>query len=148
VLRSMLRDAGIKLDDPAAEDVPRAWEVFKAFGKIPVDDVAPDSDSDGLLVQYGVYDWGDEDGLHFSFDFTRQFAFNDDEGKYDHMEQLSCNFIFEPDRELQGVAGNNLWSFEYALDEFYSRAEALDGFRQVIALRCKPRRLRVEIGAV
>jgi hypothetical protein len=95
VLRSMLCDAGVDLDDPAAEDVPRAWE-----------------------------------------------------GEYDHMGQLACNFIFEPERELQSVAEKNLWSFEYALDEFYSRAEALDGFRQVIALRCKPRRLRVEIGAV
>jgi hypothetical protein len=129
-LRALLRDAGVNPDSPSADDVQRTWEVIRSFAAEPVEDAEPrDQDGDGILAQYGTYDWGD--GEHFELDMTRQFIFADEDGEYSHMAQLQCTFEFVPNDELRALGDDNLWSFDLTLDEFFERALALPGFRRV-----------------
>ena len=88
-LRSMLEDAGVDLEQP---DPLTTWRVFTEFGAKEIDGIQPDDD--GFLFQWGVYG---SPGL-FNLGFLRQFSFFTTEGDYDHMEQLSCAFHFEPTR--------------------------------------------------
>lgn len=145
VLDAMLRDAGIDVDAPSAEDVRAVWEVFKRFAAIPAEDVDLDADAgaDGLLVQYGTYDWGD--GEMFELDFTRQFSYEED-GEYDGMTQLNCTLRFEPAQELRDLGEDNLWSFDMSREEFFARAEALPGFAGVLRLGVAPSELEVHFG--
>lgn len=146
-LRALLRDAGVNSDSPSADDVQRTWEVIRSFAAEPVEDAEPrDQDGDGILAQYGTYDWGD--GEHFELDMTRQFTFADEDGEYSHMAQLQCTFEFVPNDELRALGDDNLWSFDLTLDEFFERALALPGFRGVRELALRPLRLVVEYSDV
>jgi hypothetical protein len=103
-LRELLARAGVDIDAPTAEDVDRTWEVVRTFAAEPCEDADPvDEDGDGILAQYGVYDWGQ--GEHFELDMTRQFSFSDDDGEYDHMAQLQCTFRFGPTGGWSGHQG-------------------------------------------
>jgi hypothetical protein len=146
-LRTLLRDAGINLDNPTASDVERTWEVMQDFAAEPVEDAEPrEQDGDGILAQYGTYDWGD--GEHFELDMTRQFSFTDEDGEYSHMAQLHCTFEFEPTDALRALGDANLWSFDLALEEFFERALAMPGFRGIRDLDVAPLRLVVDYSDV
>lgn len=138
VLAQMLREAGVDLDAPRAEDVPVVWETFQRFAEIEADDAA--AEGEGLLVQYGTYNWGA--GKNFELDFTRQFTYEED-GEYAGMAQLHCTLRFKPKRKLRKLGHANLWSFELERDEFYARAVALPGFAFVLAERPQPREIEV-----
>jgi hypothetical protein len=130
-LRALLQDAGVNPDSPSADDVQRTWDVVRAFAAEPVEDAEPrDQEGDGILAQYGIYDWGD--GEHFELDMTRQLSFADEDGEYSHMAQLQCTFLFEPTDELRALGDENLWSFDLPLDAFFN-AGALDA-----RLSCDP----------
>ena len=76
------------------------------FETVPCDELSPEPDSDMLLVQWGVYDWGQ--GEQFEFDLTRQFisaASGDDEA----ISQLSLTMYFSPTPELRDVGADNRW---------------------------------------
>jgi hypothetical protein len=101
---------------------------------------------DGMLAQYGTYDWGD--GEHFEHDMTRQFSFSDDDGEYDGMAQLHCSFRYEPIAELRAIEARNLWSFDLPLDEFFDQALAMPGFTRVRELGVAPVALDLDNGDV
>jgi hypothetical protein len=76
-LREMVAEAGIDVEHLRHEDVGRAWGVIRRFALERAEDVdaVPGDYDDGLLAQYGVYDWtftGDDE--FFALDMTRQFA--------------------------------------------------------------------------
>ena len=136
-LRELLTQAGVDLERPSAADVQLTWGVIRAFADEPVEDAdPPEQDGDGILAQYGTYDFGD--GEHFDLDMTRQFSFSDDEGEYDHMSQLTCAFRFEPTPELRAVGEANLWGFSRPRDEFFEQALAMPGFARVRELGVAP----------
>lgn len=146
-LRALLREAGVRPRRPKAEDVERTWQVMRRFAAEPIEDAQPrEEDGDGILAQYGVYDWGD--GEHFELDMTRQFIFADESGDYDHMAQLHCSFHFKPSDELRALGEANLWSFGMALGDFFDEALAMPGFAGVRASGARPKRLVVEYGDV
>jgi hypothetical protein len=102
-LRALLADAGVNLERPAAEDVARTWDVMRRFAAEVVEDAEPpEEDGDGILAQYGTYDWHDGDGPHFELDMTRQFALTDEDGEYSHMAQLRCTFRLGTDGAAPG----------------------------------------------
>jgi hypothetical protein len=142
-LKALIAEAGVDARDPAAADVDRVWDVMRRFAAEPVDDIAPlEEESDGILAQYGTYDWGE--GEHFEIEFVRQFAFNDADGEYGHMSQLHCQFQFEPTDELRALGSDDLWSFDIPLDVFFDQALALRGFSGVRRLSAAPLRLVVD----
>ena len=148
-LREMLMaealSEGGSLDSNAVEV---AWDVFKAFARLPVDGMSREDDSDGLLFQTGVYDWHDGRGPRFSFSMVRQFSFDDEDGDYDHMEQLECVVLFDPVPGLAALPRAELWSFEMALDEWFAAVEALESFRGVVGSSLTPFLLEVHLDEV
>jgi hypothetical protein len=127
-LRERLVAAGVDADAPSRADLARTWDVWRRFAAEPVEDADPrEEDGDGVLAQYGVYDWGE--GERYELDLTRQFSFSDEDGEYSHMAQLSCTFRFAPTPELQALTAASLWSFGMAVDDFFAQALAMPGFR-------------------
>lgn len=74
--------------------------------------------SDMLLFQWGVYNWGH--GENFELDLTRQFIsagfFGDDA-----ISQLSCTAYFPPTPELRALPASNRWCGSIAEIEPFSR---------------------------
>lgn len=119
--RHMLREAGFSEQRP---DALLAWRVFKEFAEVPVE-----CSEDALLFQCGVYNFTGRDLFHFGF--VRQFTFEED-GEYDHMEQLDCSLLFEPDAKLQQLE-TNLWSYDFSsAEEFFSAVEVLPEFSMAL----------------
>jgi len=146
-LRQLLREAGVDLDRPSSADVTLAWDVMRAFAREPASDALPaDEDGDGILAQYGTYDW--EGSPVFMLDMTRQFMFADEHGEYSHMAQLFCEFQFAVTDELREAGEDNLWSFGRPLDEFFDEALDMPGFRTVSELDLAPLRFAVGYGRV
>jgi hypothetical protein len=117
-LNEMLTAAGVDFDQP---DPALVWRVFKDFSRIPVDCA-----EDGILFQCGVYAFSGTEQFHF--DFTRQFTIEED-GEYDHMEQLQCTLLAPPTDELRACKAN-LWSFDSpTLDAYFERVEAMPEFQ-------------------
>lgn len=143
VLRDLLRTDGVDVSAPAPTDFSRTWATFQRFASIPVKGVAgPDEDGDGVLIQYGTYNWGDEAGEHFSFDFTRQFIrLVDDEQA---ISQLHCTFLYDVTPALRSLPSEELWSFGPDHREYFARVAATVGFQTVLSLHQPPRRLQVE----
>jgi len=117
------------------KDIMQVWEVFKAFGKEPV----KGEDEIALLFQCGVYDFTGEE--LFYFDFVRQFTIYEGE-EYSRMEQLHCEFVFEPTEELCKLE-TTLMYFDYEgdVEDFYSEVESLKEFK--IPLKYTPLRLDI-----
>lgn len=69
VFQALARDAGYT-DGLLTPDA--AWRLFTTIFTAVRFAVPSGPDTDGLLYQYGVYDFGGEP--HFRFDFTRPFA--------------------------------------------------------------------------
>ena len=107
-LEGMIAEARVERRRPN----PRTtWDVFKAFAaRRVVADPPGKLDSDLGLFQWGVYDWEDGKGARFELNFTRQFALSDEDGDYDHMEQLACTLYFEPNERLRGLGRGEVWS--------------------------------------
>jgi hypothetical protein len=141
--RKLLDEAGVDPKQPSTDDVGRTWDVIRVFAAEPVEDAEPpEREGDGLLAQYGTYDWGG--GEHFELDITRQLSFADRHGEYAGMKQLHCSFWFEPTDELRALGAGDVWSFGMPLDEFFEHALALPGFRAVADNRLQPQRLVVD----
>ena len=96
-LKTMLLESGFDFEEP---DPQLAWEVFKSFAQEPVE-----SAREGILFQCGVFGFGATQ-KRFYLDFVRQFELEAGNGEYDHMEQLHCEFICEPNSELEKVEKN------------------------------------------
>lgn len=117
------------------KDMTKVWEVFKAFGREPVEG----EDEIALLFQCGINDFTGEE--LFYYDFVRQFSIYEGE-EYSHMEQLHCEFVFEPTEELRKL-DTSLMYFDYegGVEDFYSEVENLEEFR--IPLIYQPLRLEI-----
>ena len=83
-----------------------------------------DSTSDMLLFQYGVYDWGDENGEHFSFDITRQICVSEEDEPY----QLNFTLVFDPD-SFSKIKSHDSWSdqFDSSID-FVNHIKSTAGY--------------------
>ena len=122
-LRTMLVEARI---DPEHLQLVPAWRVFRSFADQPVA-----SESDGVLVQSGTYNW--EDGERFVFDFLRQVQLPDD----DEFVQIHCEFEFEPTPALRALGTFEEWWFrddDGPLEAFLDDMESSAEFRAAKAL--------------
>ncbi|HEY8911668.1 MAG TPA: hypothetical protein VIM51_15590 [Desulfosporosinus sp.] len=118
-LEKMLKRAGYNFSNPN----PRlAWDVFKEFfSKTEVR-----CTEDTLFFECGVFGFTGED--LFYLEFVRQFSLNDDEGEYDHREQLQFTIFFKPCEELEKLKMNK-WSFDFnSFDEYFEYIESLESF--------------------
>ena len=133
-LKAMLAVAGFDIKDPNPQI---AWNVFKLFTQEPV--VCAD---DGVLFQCGLFL---SSGL-FYLDFVRQFELENEDGEYDHMEQLHCEFTCKPNKQLHEL-GKNLWAYDFeSLNEYFAAVENLAEFKTAISQtgwQCKIRQEEV-----
>ncbi len=116
-LQTMLDQAGITPDAP---DVYRMWSVFKAFARVPV--VCQD---DGFLFETLPMPEFNSFNLHF----LRQFTLYDGD-KYDHMEQLNCDFTYPLTDDLSSLQ-KVVWAYDFHgnLDAFFAHVEGLPAFQ-------------------
>ena len=147
-LRGMLAAAQVSLDQPTGSDAGAAWRAFADLARVPAEDLvtASDSDTDGLLIQYGTYDWGE--GEHFELDFTRQFTYYDSDGEYLEMAQLHCTLFFAASERLRALGSDEKWSFGVELEEFLEQAEAMPGLDVVKRPEEGPLRIEVRFEVV
>ena len=97
----------------------------KLYNELKVEDVGSEADGDMLLYQYGVYNWHDEHGEHFSLDITRQFIPPSTYEPY----QLSFALIFDP-APFQSTGFYDCWYPDYGdLDSFIAHIKSTDGFK-------------------
>ena len=101
-----------------------------------------DADSDWLLFQFGVFDWGR--GEMFEIDVTRQFVTPGEQPDDDpEISQLRCTVYYEPTPALRAIPAANRWCQSHAeLPEF--RAFILSSDAYLEALRAEPVRRSIE----
>jgi hypothetical protein len=124
------RDAESYLKDKIAEnssDVAKVWEVFKSFGREKVEG----EEQITLIFLCGVYDLTGE--KLFYYNFVRQFTIEED----GHMEQLHCEFVFEPTEELNELETQEFYfDFGGDVEDFYIHIENLEEFK--VPMKGKP----------
>jgi len=130
VLINILHECSFNFDSPNPK---LAWEIFKKFFNTKIHCA-----DDALLFQCGVYHFTGEDLFHF--EFVRQFVFEQD-GEYDHMEQLRLTLYFKPNTELKELE-TNLWSYDCnSVDEFFSKVENMNSFKvpieKYVSFKCE-----------
>lgn len=113
-------------------DITKVWEVYKSFAKEHVEG----EEETVLLFQCGVYDFTGEKLFHF--DFVRQFT----NGESGYMEQLHCEFVFEPTIALIKLEASE-WYFDTdgELDDFFYEIENFEEFKS--PLKYTPLRLNI-----
>ncbi|MFC0437398.1 hypothetical protein [Kutzneria buriramensis] len=79
-----------------------AWDLFVGFAEVPFA-VPAIADADGLLYQFGVYEFTGTPMFHL--DLVRQFAVAD----ADEYVQVHLELVFELDDHLVAVAAHNEW---------------------------------------
>lgn len=96
------------------------------FNSIRVDKIDyTETHNDMLLYQYGVYNWGDENGNHFSFDITRQIIIPED----DEPHQLSLNLIFDPSAFMQ-IKPYDIWSNDFnSVEDFANHIKSTPDYK-------------------
>ena len=126
-LRHMLEAAGVQFQSP---DLETFWQVYKEFTAIPVE--VDTSEDDALLFQWGRDRAGSMSGQGFYLNITRQFCINDEDGEYDHMEQLSATLRYA--RGVETEAGN-FWSYDFgnSFERFIEEVESSELFRKMVA---------------
>lgn len=108
--------------------------ILEFYATIRASGLNPDPDSDMLLFQYGVFDWGE--GEFFELDITRQFIAAGQEDD-DAISQLRCTTKFESTTELRSIQSWNIWCQKPAdLTEFREGIFASRGYQA--ALMAKP----------
>ncbi len=137
-LLHMLESAGVELQSP---DVESFWRVYKEFIRIPVEVEA--GEDDALLFQWGRDDANDVAEGSFYLDFTRQFCIDDEDGEYEHIEQLSATLRYAQGVEPGAEAGN-FWSYDFgnSFDRFVDGVESSEVFRRLRAAS-QPERLEI-----
>jgi len=127
-LENAKESLGSTLGPPGDVALGAAWLAFTRFARLSVVAAPPlRIEDDQCLFQWGVHDWGD--GRHFECDFTRQFVLTDADGDYEHIEQLSLTFLFDPgDADLIDLGSGDLWSGR-DLDGWINGVEQLEVLR-------------------
>lgn len=113
-------------------DPAKVWEIFKEFSLLD----AENEDEKAILFQCGIFNFTGE--ALFYYDFVRQFA--GEEGG--ELEQLHCEFVFEPVQELKDLEAET-WYFdsEGDIEDFFKEVESLKEFQK--PLRYKPVELNI-----
>ena len=99
VFRAVLAEAGEQL---STLTVASGLQHFERFAALPFD-VPPGPDSDGVLVEYGTFTFGDERLFHVSL--VRQFAIPDE----DEYVQFHCDLRFAPTDGLVALGNLHAW---------------------------------------
>lgn len=99
VFRTQVRGAGVRVGSLTASS---AWALFVSFLDVPFD-VPEEPDSDGVLYQFGIYDFSGEPRFHF--DLTMQFVVPDD----DEYAQFHCDLQYLPTPQLRGLGSHSEW---------------------------------------
>lgn len=119
--------------DSKKPDLNIAWRAFKKFVAEPVECA-----DDGILFQTGCYDFTGE--RLFYFEFVRQFSVTDEDGEYEHMEQLHLEFTCTPTPELMTLE-TNLWAYDFpSKEEYFNNVESLKEFKKgldIVAWNCE-----------
>lgn len=105
--------------DEIINDMQKIWGEFKSFAK----ETVVGEEEKAILFQCGVYDFTGE--KLFYYDFVRQFT--DEDG---HIQQLHCEFVFEPIKELKKLEASE-WYFDTdgEIEDFFYEIENLDEFK-------------------
>ncbi|KAA0546208.1 hypothetical protein FZW96_15970 [Bacillus sp. BGMRC 2118] len=113
-------------------DVKHVWDEFKKFALMPIED----EDDVEVLFQCGLQ----EDTLYY-LEFVRQFTVYEGE-EFSHMEQLHCEFTFEPSEELQNLQATE-WYFETeeGIEDYFTYIEGLEEF--TTTMKYKPLQLKI-----
>jgi len=94
------------------------------FHALKVNDIPARPDCDMLLFQYGVYDWGDNLGRHFSLNVTRQFIKEDEDEPY----QLGFSLIYKHG-PFKNCKAFNCWSFKFLrLEDWVDHIKNTQGY--------------------
>jgi hypothetical protein len=95
-----------------------------------------------LLFQYGVYNWGDEKGEHFSFEIARQFILDKDDEFY----QLHFKLIFDP-QDFKQCKSYNRWSSDFqTLEDWVKNIKTSQGYKLV--QRVKPIKYSISLDKI
>ena len=123
---------------PVDTFVDAAIDLFKT---IKVDNIDyKDGFNDVLLFQYGVYNWGDENGNHFSFDVTRQVIVPDEDEPY----QISLILIYEPS-VFSEIKPYNIWSNAFnSVEDFTNHIKSTSGYK--LASKTKAKHMQLLFG--
>lgn len=111
----------------------------KLFDELKLIELAEEDESycDMLLFQYGVYNWNDGAGEHFSFGIVRQFMLPPEDEPY----QLFINLRYEPEA-FKWVRGYSCWSDKFSgMEAFTTHIMTRKGFKK--ANKCVPAGYRV-----
>jgi len=115
-------------DEGTIIDASTTWEAFKIFGREYIN-----KSNVALLFQVGVYDFTGKP--LFYFDPACQFEIVDENGEYDHFEQLHCELTCDPTDELERI-NTNLWSFDFkSANDFFTAVEQLSEFKIINKLK-------------
>lgn len=92
---------------PASAPLQALVEATLAFyTQVPISGLRIGQDSDMLLFQWGVFDWGK--GEHFEFDITRQFILSQGTDD-DAISQLRVTSYITPSKQLRDIPLGNRW---------------------------------------
>ena len=104
VFEELVREGG---DSIPALSADLAFGYYKAFASVRFD-IPGTPDSDGLLYQYGLFNFSGTERFHL--DLVRQFEVLDGD-EHDHYVQFHCELIFDPTAELRRLGGFDDWYF-------------------------------------
>lgn len=114
-LRSLVEQQGRSVSQLTAAEAVRLmidWYCSEA---------AEDAESDMLLVQWGVYDWGS--GPAFEYDITRQMTTEAEDGE--GMWQVHLTLYYDATEAARAVRADDRWCSDRSeLDDFRSFIEA------------------------
>ena len=133
-------------------DVRAAWQAFEDFAATPVraSDLARDDAAEGLLYEYGVYDFGAPWHETFQLDWTRQFATRDDD-----TWQVRLTVHLPIDTFGRPAPEDTLWSWDAAKRAgragqhraWERRVAASTVFKQVLQRHLRPIGYELEAGS-
>lgn len=118
--------------------------VLDYYKEVMFDGFDQDNESDMLLYQYGIYDWGN--GKYFELDLTRQLYAGLQDTDDSHIFQQRLTFYFSPEK-FEHIGSSNCWSNTFAnLHEFERQILSSDGF--IAALSESPTKHEVSVELV
>jgi hypothetical protein len=117
-------------------DIRKAWDVFKAFCRLPL----VGEDEKAILFQCGVHNFTGKSLFHYSF--VRQFdAYQKKEDVW-QMVQLHCEYTFKVTAELKKLLASEFYfGSDGDIDNYFKRIESLPEFQ--IPQREKPLHLSI-----
>jgi hypothetical protein len=121
--------ASRKIDLAGLSTPQLVTETLSFFQTIRCAGLAPGAESDMLLYQWGVYNWGH--GEHFELDITRQFIAQGKVGD-DAISQLRVTAYFQPTEDLRRIKAGNRWCEQVAqVEQLRAFVEASAAYKAV-----------------